>query len=172
VLQEVPEFGSGKGGAQVGVDPVRHSEPVCDFFNELGCLCRRCSCDRLHPDPLGEFVDGDKYMSEAALCRLERSNRIESLAGEWPGWRDCPQGLRRVLAFLMPQNNINSASAQNHRCRTSPWSIPGYRIFSLGKHYGKEYRKSNDNYTSLIIRLTRRGQARYKDKINGQSMTK
>ena len=39
---------------------------------------------------------------------------------------------RRLLVFLMPDYNRYSASAQNHRCSTSPWSIPGYRIFSQG----------------------------------------
>ena len=42
VLAEVLEFGSGEGGAQVGNDPIRHSDPVCYFFDELSCLDRRC----------------------------------------------------------------------------------------------------------------------------------
>ena len=100
VLAEVPKLGSGEGGAQVRDDPVGHSKPVCYFFDELGCLGRRCSCDRLNLDPLCELVDGDEYVSVAALCRLEWSNRVESPAGEWPGRRDRPQGLSRdVLLF-------------------------------------------------------------------------
>ena len=46
------------------------------------------------------IVDGNEYVGEATLCRLERSHRVESPAGEWLGWRDRPQGLSRdVLLF-------------------------------------------------------------------------
>ena len=66
-LAEVPNFGSGEGGAQVCDDPIGHSEPVRYLLDELGCLgcCR--GGDRLHLDSLGELVDGDKYVGVAAL---------------------------------------------------------------------------------------------------------
>ena len=34
-----------------------------------------------------------------------------------------------VVGISYAQKNRYSASAQNHRCSISPWSIPGYRIF-------------------------------------------
>ena len=34
-----------------------------------------------------------------------------------------------IVGVPCTQYNMDSASAQNHRCSTSPWSIPGYRIF-------------------------------------------
>ena len=41
VLAEIPELGSGEGGAQVRDNTVGHSKPVCYFFDELGFLGRR-----------------------------------------------------------------------------------------------------------------------------------
>jgi len=38
LLAEVLELGFVEGRAQVCNDLIGHSEPVCYFFNELGCL--------------------------------------------------------------------------------------------------------------------------------------
>jgi len=92
-LEKVPELGTGEGGTQVSDDSVRHSESVCNLLDELDRLGGACS-------PLGELVDGDEYMSEAVLCRLEWSYRVEFPACEWLGWRNRPQGLSRDVLLL------------------------------------------------------------------------
>ena len=99
-LAEVPEFGSGDGGAQVCDDPIGNSEPVRYLLDELDCLgcCR--GGDWLHLDPLSQLVDGDEYEGVAALRCFQGSHRIESPASEWPGWRDRPQSLSWDVLLL------------------------------------------------------------------------
>ena len=40
--------------------------------------------------------------------------------------------LNVTVGISYAQQNINSASTQNHPYSTSPWSIPGYHIFPQG----------------------------------------
>ena len=48
---------------------------------------------------------------------------------------------RLLVGVSYAKKNMNSTSAQNHHCSTSPWSIPGYRIFPQGSTIVKEYRR-------------------------------
>ena len=48
------------------------------------------------------------------------------------------------------QQNIDSANAQNHRCNTSPWSIPGYRNFPQGSTIDRVLKNRMTNFTRDI----------------------
>ena len=68
--------------------------------------------------------------------------QIEQLAVCWRFL--CPKRM------LIPQAHRITAVALHH-------GVFQGIVFSSGKHYGKEYRKWNDNRTSLINRLIRWG---------------
>jgi hypothetical protein len=55
VLAEVPEVRPHKGLSQVGDNPVGHSEPMGDVFNELRGLFRRDRGDDADLNPLGDL---------------------------------------------------------------------------------------------------------------------
>jgi hypothetical protein len=57
-LAEIPKGRASEGFAQVGDDPIGHTEAMCNVSDEL---CRFFKCyfrNRLDFDPLGEFING------------------------------------------------------------------------------------------------------------------
>ena len=88
-----------------------------------------------YPSVLEGYSDSN-WITDADELKAT-SGYIFKLGGGAISWRSCKQTIltkstMEVLAFFMPNWNRYSASAQNHRCSTSPWSIPGYRIFPQG----------------------------------------
>jgi hypothetical protein len=66
VLAEILEGGAGEGCAQIGDDPIGHTEAVCDISDELCSFFRCYFRNRSDFNPLGEFVDGDQNVFVAA----------------------------------------------------------------------------------------------------------
>jgi len=64
---------------------------------------------------------------------------ISSQDGQDEGLR-----LEPFVGISYAQKNINSVSTQNHRCSTSPWSIPGYRKYPQESTMVKSIEESND----------------------------
>jgi len=72
-----------------------------------------------------EVVAGDNMKGSGK----EIKDRVVGLVAISLGLPAIYQAVRNapVLVSLMLNLNRYSVSAQNHRCSTSPWSIPGYR---------------------------------------------
>ena len=77
--------------------------------------------------------------SLTCVASLENENQVlkaqaEKLTSEFVT-------LKGIVGISSTQKNVNSTSAQNHHCSTSPWSILRYRIFRQGSTMDKEYRR-------------------------------
>jgi len=72
---------------------------------------------------------------------------------------------------LMLNLNRYSASAQNHRCSTSPQSIPGYRENPEGSTMVKYIINRSDNFYWVYKPTNSAGVSQITDEINGQAMT-
>jgi hypothetical protein len=59
VLAEIPEGRASEGCAQVGDDPVGHTEAMCNVSYEFCRFFRYCFHNRSDFDPLGEFINSD-----------------------------------------------------------------------------------------------------------------
>jgi hypothetical protein len=57
-LAEIPEGRASEGCAQVGDDPVGHTEAMCDVSHEFFHFFRCYFRNRSDFNPLGEFIDG------------------------------------------------------------------------------------------------------------------
>ena len=62
ILAEIPKLGADEGGAQVGDDPVRYSESVGYFFDELSCIGCCGGSHGFDFNPLCKFVYRHKYV--------------------------------------------------------------------------------------------------------------
>ena len=74
--------------AVVGDDAVWYSIPGGDICDECHGSRPVQLLDWLRFNPLGEFVDGDKQMSHATVCRLEWAHHVQPPDGKGPGEGD------------------------------------------------------------------------------------
>ena len=128
--------------------------PFSQFFLDLGgsyLVGRNRSCTALHRSKDRESngkpprVSGDKLVEFITLSTISLANCFFGNGARNACWH-----------FLCP---IRIDILQAHRITAVALHLGVFQciVFSSGKHYGKEYRKSNDNCTSLINRLIRRG---------------
>jgi hypothetical protein len=77
VVAEIQKLFPSKLGAVVRDNTVRNPEAMDDVGEEEHSLLGPDAGDRAGLDPLGEFVDYDEQMGEAASCPSQRSNKVE-----------------------------------------------------------------------------------------------
>jgi hypothetical protein len=73
---------AGESFAQVGNDPIRHTEAVCDISDELCCYFRCYFRNRSDFIPLGEFIDANKNVFVSARGGTKWSYIIKTPQGE------------------------------------------------------------------------------------------
>ena len=112
-IAEVLELLPGEVSPVVSDNTVRNAESVDDVKEEFDRLFRVDVGDGLGLYPLGELVDRNEQVSEAAWALFEGSYHVEALDREWPGDGDGLKLLCRQmslpsieLASLTPANDL------------------------------------------------------------------
>ena len=100
VFAEVLNMMTSKCSSKVGDDAVRETESMDDIFEELDYFLCSGRDKRFILDPLGELVDGDIHVPEAAWRWLERPHHVQSLICERLGSWDDLQFLCRHMYLL------------------------------------------------------------------------
>jgi hypothetical protein len=78
ILAKVLEVRASESFAQVGDDPIRHIEAVCDVSDEL-CRFFRCYFrNRSDFNPLSEFIDANQNVFVSARGGTKRSYIIKT----------------------------------------------------------------------------------------------
>jgi hypothetical protein len=84
ILAKVSEDRASEGCAQVGDDPIGHTEAIFDVSDEFNYFFQRYFRDRSNFNPLGEFVYDNQDMFVAARGGTKRSHSVETPHREGP----------------------------------------------------------------------------------------
>jgi hypothetical protein len=84
VVAEIQKNFTSKLGTIVHDDTVGNPKVVDDVGEKEHSLLGPDAGDRAGLDPLGEFVDGNEQVGEAAGCPFQRSDKVKPPNGERP----------------------------------------------------------------------------------------
>jgi hypothetical protein len=84
VVAKIQKLFTSKLGAIVHDDTVGNPKVVDDVGKKEHSLLGPDAGDRAGLDLLGEFVDGNEQVGEAAGCPFQRSDKVEPPNGKWP----------------------------------------------------------------------------------------
>jgi hypothetical protein len=98
-VAEVQKFFASELGAVVRDDTVGDPKAMDDVSEEEHSLLRPDAGDGAGLDPLGEFVDCDELVGEAASRPFQRSNKVEPPNSKRPCDGDGLQGVYREMCL-------------------------------------------------------------------------
>jgi hypothetical protein len=84
VVTEIQKLFASELGAIVCDDTLGDPKAMNNVSEEEYSLLGPDAGDREGLDPLGEFVDCDEQVGEAASCPFQWSNKVKPPNGEWP----------------------------------------------------------------------------------------
>jgi hypothetical protein len=84
VVAEIQKLLTSKLGAIVRDDTVGNPKAVDDVSEKEHSLLGPNVGDRTGLDPLGEFVDGNEQVGEAAGCHFQRPDKVKPPNGKRP----------------------------------------------------------------------------------------
>jgi hypothetical protein len=99
VVAEIQKFFTSELGAIVRDDAVGDPKAMNNVGEELHSLLGPDAGDRVGLDPLGELVNCDKQVGEAASRSFQRSDKVEPPNGKRPCDGDGLQGVCRKMCL-------------------------------------------------------------------------
>jgi hypothetical protein len=99
IVAEIQKLFTGELGAIVCDDTVGNPKAVDNVGEKEHSLFEPDTGDRVGLDPLGEFVDGNEQVGEAASCPFQGSDKVEPLNGKRPCDGNGLQGMCRKMSL-------------------------------------------------------------------------
>jgi hypothetical protein len=99
VVAEIQKLFASELGAIVRDDTVGDPKAMNNIGEEEHNLLGPDAGDRAGLDPLGEFVDCDKQVGEAASCPFQGSDKVEPPNGKRPCDGDSLQGMCQKMGL-------------------------------------------------------------------------